>query len=126
MERDTTQREAIWEALESAPGPLLPEEVLALARGTCESLGQATVYRTLKRLEGEGRVQRVSDPGGRARFEVGKAHHHHFRCRACDRVYDIPGCAARPPSSLQQRLPEGFVLEGHEVWLSGVCGPCGP
>ena len=125
MERATTQRQAIWEVLERSPGPLLPEDVLAEARRTCPSLGQATVYRALKRLEGEGRLERVADPEGRARFESVRKHHHHFQCRACDRVYDVPGCAVRPPSSLRDRLPEGFRLEGHEVWLHGVCAACG-
>ena len=105
-------------------GPLLPEEVLERAQVACPTLGQATVYRALKRLESDGRVARVTDLDGRARFEVQRAHHHHFHCRECDQVFDIPGCAVRPPSALSQRLPDGFLLEGHEVWLRGMCAAC--
>jgi len=97
---------------------------LGRAQVACPTLGQATVYRALKRLEGDGRVQRITDLDGRARFEVERAHHHHFHCRECDQVYDVPGCAARSPSALSQRLPKGFSLEGHEVWLRGVCASC--
>ena len=82
------------------------------------------MYRTLKRLESEGRVERVADLDGRIRFEGKRAHHHHFQCRECDQVFDVPGCAARSPSALSQRLPKGFLLEGHEVWLRGVCASC--
>ena len=80
--------------------------------------------RYLKRLEEEGRVECVTDLAGRARYEVERAHHHHFHCRECDQVFDVPGCAARSPSALSQRLPRGFSLEGHEVWLRGVCASC--
>lgn len=124
MPRTTTQQQAVWDALEGAKGPLLPEEVLERAQDACSTLGQATVYRALKRLESEGRVQRVVDLEGRARFEVASAHHHHFQCRECDQVFDVPGCTARSPSALNQRLPRGFVLEGHEIWLRGVCAAC--
>lgn len=124
MSRRTTQQQAVWAALQSAPGPLLPEEVLSRALAGAASVGQATVYRALKKLEALGRVRRVTDPDGRARFEVQRAHHHHFQCRGCDKVYDVPGCAARSPSAIQRRLPAGFSLEGHEVWLHGVCPAC--
>ena len=126
MSRTTTQQQAVWEALESAPGPLLPEEVLARALPRAGTLGQATVYRALNKLEAHDRVRRVTDPDGRARFEVERGHHHHFHCRECDQVYDVPGCAARSPSAIQRRLPAGFSLEGHEVWLHGVCAACKP
>lgn len=124
MSRTTTQQLAVWKALESAPGPLLPEEVLARALRRSKTLGQATVYRALKKLEGLNRVRRVTDPVGRARFEVARGHHHHFHCRECDQVYDVPGCSVRSPSALQRPLPAGFSLEGHEVWLRGVCAAC--
>ncbi len=53
----------------------------------------ATVYRNLKLLVAEGVVQMITLPGESARYEMrGSAHHHHFQCTTCRRVYDIPGC----------------------------------
>ncbi len=123
MSRATAQREAIWAALEAAPGPLLPEEVLEQAQASCDSLGQATVYRALKRLEDEERIVRVTSADGRARFEIAQAHHHHFHCTDCDRVFDVPGCGVTS-NSLSKRLPKGFALEAHELWLHGRCAEC--
>ena len=123
MSRATSQREAIDKAFETAVGPLLPEEVLAAAQSEVPSLGQATVYRAIKRLEEAGDLERVTGTDGRARYELAGDHHHHFQCRECDRVYDVPGCV-RSPASLGTRLPKGFRLEGHEIWLSGVCAAC--
>lgn len=123
MSRPTAQRRAIWEALAGAPGPLVAEELLAQAQERCRSLGQATVYRELKRLEQEGRIARVQTGDGRVRYEVAQAHHHHFQCRSCDAVFDVPGCVSTP-RSLRANLPRGFRVEDHEVVLYGLCADC--
>ena len=60
-------------------------------------------------------------PGEATRWEVaGKPHHHHFLCRACDGAYEVEGCPGDPRTV----VPEGFLLEAHEVVLYGVCGSC--
>ena len=121
--RSTTQRDAIRETLRDAAGPLLPEEILWAARDACATLGQATVYRALRRLEETGHVQKVIIGDGRPRYEATRGHHHHFHCRKCERVYDIDGCVSSP-DSLGKNLPAGFELEGHEIVLYGVCAKC--
>lgn len=120
--RGTRQRDAIRSAIESAKRPLSPQEVLEAARGTVRALGLATVYRNLKRLVAEGTVQIITLPGESPRYEVGKsAHHHHFQCTACRRVYDVPGC----PGTLRHLAPRGFRVERHDVTLYGRCSDCG-
>lgn len=122
MERNTRQRGAIRSALESADRPLSPQEVLTRARQDVDSLGIATVYRSLSAFEKEGLVIPVHLPGDPTRYELaGKGHHHHFRCRKCGRVFEVEGC----PGNLHQLTPAGFKLESHEVLLFGLCGECG-
>ena len=60
---------------------------------------------------------------GRARFEPTRGHHHHFACRSCDRVFGVEGCRSSA-AALTRGLPEGFLLEGHDVWLHGLCAEC--
>ena len=122
-QRSTSQREAIRDALVDASGPLLPEEILWAARKACATLGQATVYRALRTLEETGDVQKVIIGDGRPRYEAKRAHHHHFHCRKCERVYDIAGCVTSP-ATLGENLPSGFELEAHELVLYGVCAAC--
>ena len=72
--------------IEEAGRPLGPREVLESARSQCPGLGIATVYRTLKTGVEGGWLRQVDLPGDAPRYEVmGKQHHHHFHCRACDR-----------------------------------------
>ncbi|HEY4321581.1 MAG TPA: transcriptional repressor [Gemmatimonadales bacterium] len=121
MERNTRQRGAIRRAFQRADRPLGTGEVLELARTEVGGLGIATVYRNIRTLVDEGWLAVVELPGEVPRYEVaGKEHHHHFRCRQCDRVYEVPGCVG----SLSEIVPEGFVLESHELVLYGRCPEC--
>ncbi len=122
MERKTQQRDAIRRAVESAGRPLSPREILALARRRAKSIGMATVYRNIRAFVSEGVLTPVSLPGEAQRYEMaGKAHHHHFYCRKCDRVFEMDGC----PDEIHRLAPKGFRVDGHEVTLFGQCIACG-
>ena len=121
MERKTRQRDAIRNVFEEYDRPLGPHEVLDAAQAYTPGLGIATVYRTLKALTEEGWLAPVELPGEPQRYEVaGKGHHHHFRCRACDRVFEIDGCL----TNLKKLVPRGFRIDRHEVVLYGTCKTC--
>lgn len=120
-ERSTRQRHAILAALRAAQRPLLPAEILDLAQSDTPGIGIATIYRNLKSFQEEGAVQMVHLPGENARYELcGKPHHHHFLCRECTRVFDVPGC----PGPLDGLAPDGFAVDGHELTLYGQCAEC--
>jgi Fur family ferric uptake transcriptional regulator len=123
MERTTRQKTAIQVAIESARRPLSPQEILEVAGLQVAQLGIATVYRNLKSLTQEGRVQIVTLPGDNPRYESSAAasqHHHHFQCSLCQRVFDVHDC----PGDLKKMAPQGFVVERHELTLYGRCADC--
>jgi len=120
--RATRQRDAIESVLRRAKRPLSPQEVLDGGRAGVRALGMATVYRNLKRLVADGTVRVITLPGENGRYEIGQAaHHHHFQCTTCRRVYDVPGC----PGDLRRLAPRGFRVEHHDVTLYGRCSDCG-
>lgn len=146
--RRTRQREAIERLFAEAARPLSPAEVLAGARRGVPGINLATVYRAIRKLEGEGSVQAVALPGVSPRYELVRRcescvwggganghgaglaeaarggghdhHHHHFHCEACDRVFDLEGC----PGRLEALAPPGFVVRSHDITLFGRCGAC--
>ena len=121
MQRETRQRRAIRATLEEAGHPMSPKELLEAAKGRAAGLGIATVYRNLRQLQDAGSITTVDLPGEPPRYEIsGKAHHHHFLCRECDRVYELDGC----PAGVSSVTPPGFRVEGHELVLYGICGDC--
>ncbi len=120
MERSTRQRQAIQQAIEAAGRPLNAGEVLAAATAVVPCLGIATVYRTLKAFAQSGLVEIIELPGEPVRYEAaGKGHHDHFRCSACERVFEVEDCPVRGV-----RLPKGFVADGHQVIFHGTCADC--
>jgi Fur family transcriptional regulator, ferric uptake regulator len=120
-QRRTAQRTVIAGVIGEAGGPLSVAEILDRAREQLPGLGIATVYRTVRMLEDAGELKTVSLPGEDDRYEPrDRGQHHHFRCRGCGRVFDVPGCALAPRLS----LPAGFVVESHEITLYGKCAAC--
>jgi Fe2+ or Zn2+ uptake regulation protein len=63
--RTTRQKEAIKAVLEEQAGPLLPDDIHRLAVKSVPSLGIATVYRSLKNLQEEGRSAASRSRGSR-------------------------------------------------------------
>jgi len=121
MERDTAQRRAIRETFTTAARPLSHHEVLVEARKRVDGMGIATVYRTIKSLLDDGSLIPVDLPGQCARYELaGLTHHHHFACRKCARVFDLPGCTGH----IHTHLPGGFIAEEHAVVVYGLCESC--
>jgi len=121
MKRETTQRNAIQEVFRQEDRPLGVDEILQSGRQRVDSLNQATVYRNLKLLVEAGWLTKISTPELGTLYErAGKKHHHHFQCRSCDRLFEILGCELNERKS----TPAGFVTEGHDVLLYGVCPDC--
>jgi Fur family ferric uptake transcriptional regulator len=121
--RQTRQKAAIRHAFMDADRPLSPEEALQGAQRRHATLGIATVYRNIQALVEEGWLQAVDVPGDSTRYEVaGKAHHHHFQCNNCGKLYDLEGCVA----TVRPKLPRGFRASGHEFYVYGTCAACAP
>lgn len=123
VERDTSQRRAIRQVFRDADRPLSTHEVLLDAQRLKPRIGIATVYRTLKLLIDSGWLATVRLPGEPPRYELAdKPHHHHFHCRSCGRVVEVPGSE----KLLTALVPPGFELEHHDLVLHGRCDRCRP
>lgn len=121
MIRRTRQRLSIEEVFRKESRPLTPPEVFEGARRIFPGIGLRTVYRQLKDMAEEGLVVGVDYPGQPLRYEwVSDAHHAHFICRACDRVFDlqveVPDVEIEPPA--------GFIVSGQETVFYGTCPDC--
>ncbi len=120
IRRHTQQREAIRGVFRRNGRPLGVSEVLVRAQQTVPSLNQATVYRNLNLLVADGWLVQVAHPMAGTLYErAGKEHHHHFYCRGCSGMFDLPGCPLPAGHG-----PAGFLIEGHELFLNGLCEAC--
>jgi len=101
--------------------PLSTAEIFTAVKRQIPRLGIATVYRAIKGFLEDGGIRQVDLPGQPSRWELaGKAHHHHFLCGDCNRLFEIQGC----PGDLSHLLPKGYALESHNILLAGKCRDC--
>jgi Fur family ferric uptake transcriptional regulator len=121
MKHRTTQRDAIKQVIREKDRALDAAEILLAGCQMVPSLNQSTVFRNLKLLIENGWLRKINHPDRGPLYErTDKEHHHHFYCRSCKKVYELPGCALNKHGL----TPRGFVTEEHEVFLSGVCATC--
>lgn len=121
----TPQRMTILDVFLGNPGHLSSEELYEQVRRVDPSIGQATVYRTLKLLAESGVAAQVDFNEGLARYEqgLGVAHHDHLICERCRRTIEI---VDERIERLQVDLARsnGFELTGHRMDLYGICPDC--
>jgi Fur family ferric uptake transcriptional regulator len=121
LPRNTKQKEAIRAAFVDADRPLSPEETLASAKEEVDGISLATVYRNINALVADQWLVPVDIPGQATRYEVaGKAHHHHFQCNDCGKLFELAGCEIQ----VKPKLPRGFLATGHEFFVYGTCAEC--
>ena len=89
------------------------------------AVSRATVYRTLEVLERGGFIEAVETGRGEVVYEhiLGHEHHDHMVCRVCSAIAEFQD---EEIEALQRKNAEaiGFIMTGHMLRLSGVCGDC--
>ncbi len=121
----TPQRLRIVEVFLREDGHLTTEELYERVKKVDNTVGQATVYRTMKLLCDSGIAKEVHFGDGVARYEkkYGSEHHDHLICEACGKNLEVMD---EQIELLQEQLAarHGFVLTSHRMYLYGVCGDC--
>jgi len=89
------------------------------------SVGRASVYRTLERLEQLHLVQRVDIGGDAAGYERvdPEGHHHHLVCEECGLLAPFASEALEEAIEAVSHRSE-FAVAGHDVVLRGHCPDC--
>ena len=96
------------------------QNIIALRNQGCDVIVDDIGYVSSPVFQ-DGIIAQVDLPGEPPRYEsAGKAAHHHFQCKSCNRVYDVPGQL----QSAQELAPEGFLISGHLLMLYGQCSTC--
>lgn len=90
-----------------------------------DSVGRATVYRTLDQLEQLHVVQRVEIGGDAAGYERvdPEQHHHHLVCEECGRLSPFASQALEETIARISRDAD-FDVIAHDVVLRGTCATC--
>lgn len=102
------------------------EELHRAVRARDESVGYATVYRTVKLLERVGLVHAGHFGDGTARYEVAigdEDHHDHLICTRCAAIVEFEN---EEIERIQRSVAaaHGYTLTAHRMDLYGLCPNC--
>jgi Fur family ferric uptake transcriptional regulator len=120
--RMTPQRLAILQALHDG-GHLSPVQIFEHVQHT--GMTEATVYRTLEFLAGNG-ILLVADRGnGHLAYELSGEYHHHIICRTCGAQMEVDPSLLAPAIS-QMESDTGYRLNAGHLTFFGLCPNCKP
>lgn len=118
----TPQRFAVLEYLIKTPEHPTADEIGAELNLHFPRVSRATIYNTLNALLDAGLIHEVFVEGYVARYDTNLEEHHHFVCRVCDKLEDIPISSVGELKSFN--LEKGYEVENYEIVLRGVCSKC--
>lgn len=121
----TAQRRRIAEAFFNYPGHHTLEDFYQHMQKLDPSIGQTTVYRTLKLLCAAGLAAEIHFTDTVAHYEIVNAgsHHDHLTCVNCGKIVEIFDSSIE---KLQKTIAQNynFTLLGHYHVLYGLCADC--
>ena len=122
--RPTRQRQIVVDALKDLTQFRSAQDIHALLSDRGESVGLATVYRTLQLLADADIIDVVRSDAGEALYRrCGRGHHHHLVCRSCGKTIEIEGPAVE---RWADRVADehSFTDVSHTLEIFGTCGNC--
>jgi Fur family transcriptional regulator, ferric uptake regulator len=122
--RPTRQRLAVAQTMASFGDFRSAQEIHELLGERGETVGLATVYRTLQRLAEAGEVDMLRTEDGEAIYRrCSDTHHHHLVCRACGRTVEVEGPAVERWTRAIA-AEHGFGEVSHTLEIFGLCPAC--
>lgn len=123
--RRSARRDLVVETFLAAEDHTTVEELTARVRARDATVGQATVYRTLKLLEecGVAAARRFDDALTRYEPVLERSHHDHLICTSCGVIVEFEN----PEIELLQlevARRHRFATESHRMELYGRCAGC--
>lgn len=121
--RNTLQRRMVLNMVTSMKNHPTAEQVFHRISEENNMVSRATVYRNLKLLADEGKIQRVVVPDGADRFDFNITPHYHMECRKCQRVFDVT-MPIQTDILEKVQVPQGFEIDSYELVFQGCCKEC--
>jgi Fur family transcriptional regulator, ferric uptake regulator len=121
----TAQRDLILEIFLRTEKHLSSEDLYRLVQQEDSSIGQTTVYRTLKLLTEAGLAREVRFGDGRTHYEHNYKHQHHDHmiCMECGEIIEFYSAeleAIQDAMAAKHR----FEIKQHLLRILGVCANC--
>jgi len=121
--RATRQRTSVYRHLRQVGGHHSVDDVVGMLAESGEPLSRMTVYNVVSDLTGAGLLMQADVGPGRALYEASETWHHHFVCRSCGTVIDVP-CARGTKPCLDVPPALNLSIDEAQVIYRGLCPAC--
>ncbi|MEJ7576666.1 MAG: Fur family transcriptional regulator [Pyrinomonadaceae bacterium] len=118
----TPQRFAVLDYLSRSSAHPTAEQIRIDLNRRFPRASRATVYNTLNALCRAGFVNAIYLDDAVGRYEAVINSHHHFVCRACGHIEDVPVEHVR--ALPQKGLRANRKVENYEIVMRGICDSC--
>lgn len=108
----------IYDFLKGTKSHPTVDEIYQILHLQVPTLSKTTVYNTVKLFVANGLIKALPIDGTQIRYDADTAHHGHFKCTKCQKVYDFK-IGLESESGL-----DGFLIETREIFYTGKCVTC--
>jgi Fur family transcriptional regulator, ferric uptake regulator len=121
--RRTRSQDRILDCLKNCADPISAQDIYVALRSQNQSMGLATVYRSLDLLKKAGLVQVRTQPTGESLYTTIQEDRHHLTCLNCGLSIPIDDC---PVHHLEDELTQmhTFKIHYHTLEFFGLCQRC--
>lgn len=119
--RPSAQRMAILRNVVEGGAHPTADEIFRDLQADYPTMSRTTVYNSLHVLAESGLLKELELESGNRRYDFAEQPRHgHLRCRCCGRIFDV-----ELPEDISLPSPEGFQIDGVDVFFRGLCPQCG-
>ena len=121
--RRTRSQEQILKVLKKLNRAISAQDLYIALRKQSQSMGLATVYRSLEGLKLEGVIQVRTLTNGESLYSLAQEDRHHLTCLQCGQSIAIEEC---PVHDLEENLHQShhFKIFYHTLEFFGLCPQC--
>ncbi len=119
----TRSQEKILSLLKSIEKGISAQDIYVELRNRNQTMGLATVYRSLEALKLEGMVQVRNLANGEALYNLVQQDKHHLTCLQCGLSIPIHQCPVHPLED-QLESKHQFKVFYHTLEFFGLCSQC--
>ncbi len=119
----TRSQERVLHLLQQMNQAISAQGIYAELRSHRQTVGLATVYRSLEALKLQGLVKSLTLPNGEAVYSIMPADKHHLNCLNCGVSLPIDSCPIHELST-QLHQAHNFQIYYHTLEFFGLCPRC--
>lgn len=121
--RVTRPRLAVLRALHETLGHFSVDQIVELVAMLGNRYPRMTVYNVVDQLSDAELLMRADAGPGRALYEINNGWHHHYICRQCGSVQDVPCVVGHKPCLHPDANDVGLIDEA-QIIFRGICNHC--